>query len=463
MGLKKGQEQELIISDLAFGGRGIAKVDGLAVFVDQCAPGDHVLARIVKKKKNFAEARIIRFLEKSPQRIVPPCPYSEYCGGCKWQFLPYEMQLEYKRRHVAESLAHIGLFQDVPVHATIGSSMQYGYRNKMEFTCTDRRWLLPEELNREDIVAGFGIGLHIPGAFHHVLDMEKCLLMPEFGNEILDEVRQFIKGSAFPAYGLRTHEGFWRFLMLRHSAAHDQWMVNIVTTAENEPAVAPLARHLAADYPQIVSIVNNIASRKASVSLGEKEIQLAGAPTIKDKIGPYEFEVSANSFFQTNTRGAEKLYDTVNAYAGLTGVETVLDLYCGTGTIGMCLSGSAKEVIGIEIVESAVADANRNCSLNGITNCRFLLGDIKDAMASVSERPDVLIIDPPRIGMHKEVVKQILAMAPGRMVYVSCNPATLARDLDMLRAHYRPMEVQPVDMFPHTFHIECVARLERIG
>lgn len=463
MDLKKGQERELIISDLAFGGKGIARMDGLAVFVDRCAPGDRVLARIVKKKKKFAEARVIQFLEKSPHRLTPPCPYGDYCGGCKWQFLPYEMQLAYKRRHVAESLAHIGLIQNVPVHPTIGSPMLYGYRNKMEFTCTDRRWLLPEELGCEEIVAGFGIGLHIPGAFHHVLDVEKCLLMPDFGNRILAEVRQYISDSTLPAYGLRTHEGFWRFLMLRHSAAYDQWMVNLVTAAENEEVVAPLARHLAETYPQIVSVVHNIASRKASVSLSEKEIQLAGEAVLKDKIGAYEFEVSANSFFQTNTRGAEKLYEVVKAYAGLTGKETVLDLYCGTGTIGLCLSDAAGEVIGIEIVESAVADANRNCRLNRVTNCRFILGDIKDAMAAVPDRPDVLIIDPPRIGMHKEVVKQILAMAPKRMVYVSCNPATLARDLGMLQEHYRPVEIQPVDMFPHTFHIECVARLERIG
>lgn len=462
MGLKKGEERELVISDLTFGGRGIARVDGMAVFVDHSVPGDRVLARIAKKKKNFAEARIIRFVEKSSLRISPPCPYFDYCGGCKWQFLPYEIQLEYKRRHVAESLAHIGLIHDAAVHEAIGSPMSYGYRNKMEFTCTDRRWLLPDELSCPDIIAGFGIGLHIPGAFHHVVDIETCLLMPELGNKILEDVREFVKASQLPAYGLRTHEGFWRFLMLRHSATYDQWMVNVVTAAENPEAVAPLAQRLTAAYPQIVCVVNNIASRRAAIAVGEKEIRLAGVSMIRDKIGPFEFEVSANSFFQTNTRGAEKLYETVRTYAGLTGGETVLDLYCGTGTIGIFLSGAAKSVVGIEMSESAVADADRNCRRNGITNCRFVLGDMKDALASVSITPDVLIIDPPRTGMHKDVVKQVAAMAPERIVYVSCNPATLARDLALLREQYRAVEVQPVDMFPHTFHIECVARLEKV-
>jgi 23S rRNA (uracil1939-C5)-methyltransferase len=460
MAVKRGQELELEISDLAFGGKGIAKVNGFAVFVDQVAPGDRILARITKKKKNFAEARVIRLLTASSLRVTPPCTYCGHCGGCKWQFLPYETQLVYKRRHVVESLAHIGLIQDVPVHDTIASPDVFAYRNKMEFSCSDRRWLLPEEMGREDVDAGFGIGLHVPGTFQKVLDIKTCLLMPALGNEILDAVRRFIRNSELPVYGLHSHEGFWRFLMLRHSAAHDQWMVNIITAAEALDVVRPLADQLVASYPQIVSVVNNITARKAGIAIGEYERLLAGSPTLQDRIGRFEFEISANSFFQTNTRGAARLYDTAKAYAGLTGTETVLDLYCGTGTIGIGLSDAAKEVIGIEIIESAVADANRNCRVNGITNCRFMLGDIKEALSRVTATPEVLVIDPPRVGMHKDVVSQVLQMAPQRIVYVSCNPATLARDLGMLAEKYRPVEVQPVDMFPHTFHIESVARLE---
>ncbi|MFC1859370.1 23S rRNA (uracil(1939)-C(5))-methyltransferase RlmD, partial [Thermodesulfobacteriota bacterium] len=262
-----------------------------------------------------------------------------------------------------------------------------------------------------------------------------------------------------PVYGLRTHIGFWRFLVLRHSVAHDQWMVNVVTAAEERNVVQPLADLLMDNYPQVVSVVNNITSRKAGIAIGEYEITLAGSPTLIDKINSFEFEISANSFFQTNTRGADKLYKTVKTYAGLTGEETVIDLYSGTGSITIYLSDSAKEVIGIEIVESAVRDAEKNCRLNRVANCGFIHGDIKDCLSKITTHADVMIIDPPRSGMHKKVVKQVIDMAPGRIVYVSCNPATMARDLALMKDRYMVLEVQPVDMFPHTYHIEAVAKL----
>ncbi|MDM8548686.1 23S rRNA (uracil(1939)-C(5))-methyltransferase RlmD [Desulfobacterales bacterium HSG2] len=462
MKIKKGQTLELEVSDIAFGGKGLAKVEGLAVFVDQAVPSDCAKVRITKKKKNYAEARVIELTEPSPLRIEPPCKYAGFCGGCKWQFLPYDKQLEYKQQHVAESLEHIGLVQDVPVHPAIPSEQVFGYRNKMEFSCSDRRWLLPEEMGREDIDRGVALGLHVPGTFYKVLDTDACLLQPELGNDILEDVRVFIKNSNAPVYGLRSHVGFWRFLMLRHSAARDRWMVNIVTASEDRGTVQPLADMLTEKYPEIVSVVNNITSRKAGIAIGEYEILLAGESVLTDKIGSFTFEISANSFFQTNTRGAEQLYETVKSYAGLTGKESVVDLYSGTGTIALYLSDSAKTVIGMEIVESAVADAEKNCRINGISNCRFILGDIKDSFSRIDITPDVMIIDPPRVGMHKDVVRQVLRTAAKRIVYVSCNPATLARDLGMMKDHYKIREVQPVDMFPHTYHIESVARLEKM-
>lgn len=461
MKVKKGQLLKLSISGIAFGGKGLARVDGLAVFVDKAVPLDVVIARIIKKKKQYAEARVDTLVEPSPFRINPRCIYSGFCGGCKWQFLIYDKQLVYKRQHVVDSLEHIGLIQDVLVHPTIPSPLIFGYRNKMEFSCSDRRWLLPDEMDLEDVDKGFAIGLHVPGTFYKVLDTKACLLQPEFGNHILDDVRTFIKESDAPVYGLRSHKGFWRFLMLRHSAAYDQWMVNIITAAEDREKVQLLADQLTDKYPQIVSVVNNITSRKAGVAVGEFEIQLAGLSCIKDKIDSFEFEISSNSFFQTNTLGAERLYKTVKEYAVLTGRETVVDLYSGTGSIAIYLADSAKEVIGMEIVESAVTDAENNCRMNSISNCRFILGDIKKSLSKVTVRPDVMIIDPPRAGMHKDVVRQVLEMAPIRIVYVSCNPATMARDLGMIKDSYRVLEVQPVDMFPHTYHIESVARLER--
>ncbi len=458
---KKIQEIELEISDMAFGGKGIAKVDGFTIFVDQTVPLDRVVARIVRKKKNYAEALVAEFISLSPYRIKAPCPYSGYCGGCKWQFLKYEQQLVYKRQHVSDALAHIGLMQDIPVHPVIAPEHIFGYRNKMEFSCSDRRWLLPDELGREDIGFSFALGLHVPGTFHKVLDISACLLQSETGNAILEDVRNYMKNSGIPVYGLRTHEGFWRFLMLRHSVSFDQWMVNIITASEDRKTVGPLADFLMKKYPNIVSVVNNITARKAGIAVGEYEILLGGSPVIKDQIAGYTFDISANSFFQTNTRGAEKLYETVKSYAELGGRESVWDLYCGTGAIAICLSDKAAEVVGIEIVESAVADARANCRSNGISNCRFMAGDIKETMAAIGTKPDVLIIDPPRSGIHKDAVRQIRDAAPHRIVYVSCNPATQARDLLMLKEDYHVIEVQPVDMFPHTFHIECVAKLER--
>lgn len=461
MQVKKGREIELDITDLAFGGRGIARVDGFTVFVDQAVPRDRVLAKIIKRKKNYAQARVLSLISPSPYRRDPPCPYSGWCGGCKWQFLDYDKQLEYKQRHVSESLAHIGGIRDVCVHQSRSTGRQFHYRNKMEFSCADRRWLLPGELGDPDADISFAVGLHVPGTFHKVLDIDRCLLQPETGNRILQDARRYMKSSGFPAYGLKSHKGFWRFLMLRHSVAYDHWLVNIVTSEQSPEAVQPLADKLMDKFAGVVSVVNNITAKKSGVATGEYEIPLAGGSFFRERLGNLEFEVSANSFFQTNTRGAELLYHIVERYADLSGTQKVLDLYSGIGTIPIWLSGSAKSVTGIEIVPGAVADAEKNSAINGVYNCVFFEADISSWLTSATESPDVMIIDPPRPGMHKDVVKKVLDIRPARIVYVSCNPATLARDLAMLAEIYRVLEVQPVDMFPHTYHIEAVAKLDR--
>ena len=461
MTVKKGQELELEVTKVAFGGKGIARVEGMAVFVNQTVPGDHVLARIVKKKKSYAEGRILEIVSPSAHRVMAPCPYSGVCGGCTWQFLDYAWQLKYKQQHVSEALEHIGLIKDVPVHATLPSEQVFSYRNKMEFTCANRRWLMPEEMGKEGVDAGMALGLHAPGTYFKVLDIQACLLQSELGSRLLGDVREYIKASGLPVYGLKSHEGFWRFLVLRHSVARDQWMVNIVTAAENRQSLQGLAERLTARYPNVVSVVNNVTARKAGVAVGEYEIPLAGEPVIVEAISSYEFELSANSFFQTNTLGAGRLYDTVKDYAGLTGGEVVVDLYCGAGTIAIYLSDGAKEVVGMEMVQDAVDDANRNCLRNGIRNCRFIAGDIRFTLTQLDVQPDVMIIDPPRAGMHQDVLEKVLAMGPQRVVYVSCNPTTLARDLSLMKERYSVAEVQPVDMFPHTFHVESVAKLVR--
>ena len=459
--IKKRQEIELDVIDVAFGGKGLAKPEGFSIFVDGAVAGDRVRARISKKKKNYAEARVLEILEPSKDRVEAPCAYSDYCGGCKWQYLDYDRQLAYKTQHVEEALGHIAGIEGVTVHPALPSPKVFHYRNKMEFSCSDRRWLMPHELNDESIEAGFGIGLHVPGTFSKVIDIDFCHIQAEAGNPILEFMRNAIKESDLPVYGLKSHEGFWRFVMLRHSVADDCWMVNIITKERNDGVLKPLAEALMAKFPEVSCVVNNVTARKAGIAFGEYEVHLAGDTHISDCLGPYRFKISANSFFQTNTRGAEALYGKVAEYANLSGDETVLDLYSGTGTIPIWLSSHAKEILGIEIVESAVKDAKLNCEANGITNCKFLLGDMKDVLPTIETIPDVMIIDPPRAGMHKDVVARILEVMPERIVYVSCNPATMARDLEMMKDAYQVEEVQPVDMFPHTFHIEAVARLTR--
>jgi len=460
MPVAKGDVLKVEIEKLVSGGRGIARVDGLAVFVDRVVPGDEVRVKVVRRKKNYAEARIVDLLRPSAFRVKAPCSYSGTCGGCPWQFIAYEKQLSYKREHIMDALEHIGRIKGVQVHPPVASPKQFGYRNKMEFSFSDSRWRLPEELSAGNIREDFALGLHVPGTFDKVLDIDTCLLQPNLGNSILADVRSYVRKSGIPPYGLKSHKGFWRFLMLRHSFHYDTWLVNIVTSREERSWVQPLADTLYEKYQEVVSIVNNVNTRRAAIALGEYEILLAGEPFIKEKIGRFEFTISANSFFQTNTDCARRLYEIVRDYSGLTGREVVLDLYSGTGTVPICLSSRAKKIIGIEISENAVRDAQKNCQKNQIENCLFICGDIKAGLKHLQDKPDVMVVDPPRAGMPPDVIKLIGGLSPSSIIYVSCNPATMARDLAMLKQNYHVLEIQPVDMFPHTPHIESVARLE---
>jgi len=461
MGLRKGEFVEVNVERVALGGQGVARVEGFVLFVSGALPGDRVKARVVKKKKGYAQARVEEILAPSPDRVSAPCPYAGHCGGCQWQHARYEKQLAYKKGIVEEALVHLGGLEGVPVHDVVPSERQFGYRNKMEFSFSDRRWLLPGEMAGGVQDDGFALGLHVPGDFCKVLDVDACLLQEETGNHILRDVKEYAKTSGMPVYSLRRHEGFWRFLTLRRALRSDQWMVNIVTSTHAVRTVGPLAERLCGRFENIAAVVNNITRRKAGVAVGESEVNLYGDGVIRERIGAFLFEISANSFFQTNTPGAEILYDMILRFAELRGSESVLDLYSGTGTIPVFLSRRALRVTGMEIVEAAVADAERNCRLNGIDNCRFICGDIRRMLNEGAETPDVLIVDPPRSGMHKDVLAKLLHMSPERIVYVSCNPATLARDLALMNAGYEIQEIQPVDMFPHTPHVETVAKLAR--
>ncbi len=456
---RKGDSLELDIHKMAYGGQGLARIDNFVIFVRGAVPGDRVRAVITRKKKGFAEARVEALLNPSLDRVKAPCPYSPYCGGCQWQQVRYEKQLFYKKLFIEESVEHIGGLESVVVRPPLPSPRIFHYRNKMEFSFSDRRWLLPEELDEERADADFALGLHVPGSYLKVLAVEACLLQEQEGNQILRCVEEFARKSGAPVYGIKTHQGFWRFLTLRHSVFHDNWMVNIVTAGEDPPLMEAVTHELTTRFPSIKTVVNNINDRKASIAVGQREKILFGDGAIKDRIGRLVFRISANSFFQTNSRSAHLLYDQVVKYAEPKKTDKVLDLYSGTGTIPLYLADLVDQVVGMEITESAVRDAKRNAEENGINNCSFVCGDTRKTVGSLDYHPHIVIVDPPRAGMHKDVLANVLELAPERIVYVSCNPATLARDLDLMSARYDITEIQPVDLFPHTYHIESVARL----
>lgn len=459
--MRKGDIIELTIEKMVYGGRGLAHHNNRAVFVDAAIPGERVMARASRVKKDFAEARLLEVLEPSQHRVIAPCRYNDYCGGCNWQFIEYEKQLEHKHAIVEELLHHIGKVADVPIHPALPAPQALGYRNKMEFSFSDKRWLLPEELDNKKDYEHFALGLHVPGTFDKIINIDGCLLQHERGNEILREVKEYARGSGLPVYGLRSHQGFWRYLVLRHSHYFDEWMVNIVTSEEREPELRTLASILRDRFGNIESLVQSINTRRGGTAIAERENVLLGRSSIRDKIGEFTFEISAQSFFQTNTAMAERLYEQVRDLASLTGKETVIDLYCGIGTISILLAPLASLVIGMDISESSIQDARKNCELNAIYNCEFLCGDVKALLSRAAFHPDLLIADPPRAGIHKKVIEQILYLMPDKIIYVSCNPSTLARDLALLNERYLVGEVQPLDLFPNTHHVETVVLLEQ--
>jgi 23S rRNA (uracil1939-C5)-methyltransferase len=461
MDIKRGDTAEVEIEKVVYGGRGLAHIHGMALFVEGAIPGDRLIARVLKAKRNYAEARIQELLEPSPHRIIGPCPYSDFCGGCRWQCIAYEQQLIYKQGFVADSLAHIANIKGLEVNAVLPSPRIFAYRNKMEFSFSDKRWLLPQQREGDSAEASIALGLHVPGTFDRVIDIEGCLLQEERGNEILREVKRFVRQSGVPVYGLRSHQGFWRYAVLRHSRHFNEWMVNIVTSEEKKEPVQGLASMLSERFTEIVSIVNAVNTRKGGTAIGEWQKTLRGNGCMREKIGPYTFQVSSSSFLQTNPHLFETLYQVVKEFASLTGKETVVDLYCGIGTVSAFLASRASRITGFDSSESAIRDAMRNCELNGLGNCGFSCEDAVLALGRAASKPDVLIADPPRTGMHAHVIKGIVQLLPDRIIYISCNPTTLARDIGLLEEHYELNEVQPIDLFPNTYHIEAVARLER--
>lgn len=465
MALKKGEEVTLEIESAAFKGKGVAKVDGLAVFVYGTAPGDVIRARIIKKKKSYREAKLLEILEPGKDRITPKCQHANVCGGCSWQHVPYSKQLEYKGQQVADHITRLGGLSETIIHPALGSESEFYYRNKMEYSFANRRWLSQEEINKDEFVddSGFAAGMHAPGRFDKILNLNECHLQRKESFEILDFVRNYCIEHNIPPFDAIKHEGFMRHLMIRNSFHTDDFMVNLVTYQDDQELIKKLSNQLLNEFPVITTIVNNINDTKSPTSVGRIEKVIHGPGYIVDKIGNHTFKIHPNAFFQTNTAQAEQLYEIARDYADLQDGEVVYDLYCGVGTLSLFMSQKAEKVLGIELVEVAVENAKINAEENNVKNVSFIKGDMKDVftqeMVSEFGAPDVLITDPPRAGMHPDVVKRLKELKVPKLVYVSCDSSTMARDLKELAEVYDVLEVQPVDMFPQTYHVEAVAKL----
>lgn len=474
------------ITDIGSEGNAIARVDDMVLFVPGMIPGDVVDVRVTKKKKRYMEGVAIAVITPSPQRITPPCSHFGVCGGCRWQHLPYDRQLHYKAQQVRDNLTRIGHTPIPAIDPIAGSEKIYGYRNKLEFTFSERRWMTGEELaswiadkesRKADIIGEPGesaplaapshspaLGFHIPGIYDKVLDINECLLMSEPSDSIRNEVRRYALEKGLPFYDFREHRGFLRTMFVR-IASGGEVMVVLLTTDSHAEDREKLLMHLAERFPEITSLYYIINTKKNDSIADLTPVHFRGSEYITEEMEGLRFRIGPKSFFQTNSSQATRLYGVVKEFAQLKGDENVYDLYTGTGTIACYLASGASRVTGLEYIEEAVADARMNALANGIGNAEFIAGDIKDIfnekLFGERGRPDVIITDPPRAGMHGDVTLAMLHSGAEKIVYVSCNPATQARDIDILSSGYDVMRVRPVDMFPHTFHVENVVLLEK--
>ena len=467
MGRKKKHPlyERVTICDVGAEGKAIAKVDDVVVFTTHVVPGDVVDLQVFKKRKRFKEARVVKIHEYSKERTEAFCEHFGTCGGCKWQFLPYDKQLFYKQKQVSDQLTRLGKVELPEISPIVGSKKTTFYRNKLEYTFSNKRWLFDEEIaNLDEITDRNGLGFHIPGMFDKVLDINKCHLQPEPSNSIRLAIRKYAMENNLTFFDLREQEGFLRTLMIRTTSIGET-MIVVSFFYEDVELRENLLNFLGESFPEITSLMYVINPKKND-TISDLDIKrYKGKDHILEEMEGLNFKIGPKSFYQTNSDQAYELYKITRDFAGLTGNELVYDLYTGTGTIANFVAKQAKQVIGIEYVEDAIKDAKVNSSNNKIENTLFFAGDMKDILTHdfVDEhgQPDVIITDPPRAGMHDDVINTILKASPKRIVYVSCNPATQARDLGLLDETYKVVKVQPVDMFPHTHHVENVVLLEK--
>lgn len=458
--------ENVTISDVAAEGKAIARINDMVVFVPFGAPGDVVDIQLTKKKKNYGEGRIVRYHSLSDKRCDTFCEHFGVCGGCKWQHLPYPEQLSFKQQQVVDNLSRIGKVDLPPISPIMGSDKTIYYRNKLEFTFSNKKWLTREELDKTDDQCRNGVGFHIPGMFDKVLDIHTCWLQEDVSNRVRNAVRSFCLEHRYPFFDLREQSGFMRTLVIRTTST-GQLMVIVVFFEEREEERIALLNYLREQFPEITSLLYIINTKCNDTITDQEVITFAGSDYIEEEMEGLTFRIGPKSFYQTNSEQAYNLYKITREFAELTGNELVYDLYTGTGTIANFVARQCRQVIGIEYVPEAIEDAKVNARLNNLSNTLFYAGDMKDILTRefVEQHgaPDVIITDPPRAGMHDDVIDCILSASPRRIVYVSCNPATQARDLSLLDSKYKVIKVQPVDMFPHTHHVENVVLLELRG
>jgi len=455
--------ERVLVEDHAGEGRSLARVDGKVIFIDEAVPGDVVDVRISKSKKDWAEGRAIQFHQYSPDRVAAFCEHFGVCGGCQWQMLPYEKQLEYKQRQVADTLQRIGRIPLPVIFPIMGAVQQRHYRNKMEYTFANKKFLTAEEIRDPENSAFQDVaGFHARGFFDKVVDIRQCHLQDEPSNAIRNAIREFAIRHQWEFYDIREHKGLIRTMQVRLCRT-GELMVNIVF-GRQDPAINDLMDYLQTRFPSITSLLYTINPKFNDSLYDLQPVVYAGKDHVIETLGRFRFKIGPKSFFQTNTGQGEKLYEITREFAELTGTQTVYDLYCGTGSIGIFVSDRAGKVIGVETVSEAVEDARQNALLNGLTHAQFYAGDVievcDDEFFSKHGKPDVIITDPPRAGMHEKLSRKILDMEAPVVVYVSCNPSTQARDLNILGEKYNVTKIQPVDMFPHTLHIENVVQLK---
>ena len=457
--------ENLPVTGYAAEGKALGRIDGKVVFVEGAVPGDVADVLITKNKKDWAEGKAIKIKEFSKERVAPFCIHFGICGGCKWQMLPYQKQLEYKQQEAADAFKRIGKLTEIVMLPIIGSENTIRYRNKLEFTFSNKKFLTPQQLEelQDDAWPGGALGYHVPRLYDKIIDIYECWLMDDVNNTARNLLRDFSVANEYSYYDIKEHKGWLRNIIIRNSTT-GELMINLVFGYDDKTEREKICNHLLEKIPSITTLLYTINSKWNDTIYDIDTKIVSGKGYIIEKLGDFNFKISPKSFFQTNSKQAEQLYNVVKDFAALNGNEIVYDLYCGTGSIGIYLSNGTKKIIGVDVIEDAIKDAKENADINNLNHASFFCGDVieicNDEFFSSHGRPDVVIVDPPRAGLQAKLVQKIIEIAPKKIIYVSCNVATQARDLQLLNEKFKVEKLQPVDMFPHTHHIECVALLK---